>query len=258
MCRIGLFIGVLAFLPWSVFAGEKTPKQDYAEFSRLVHKIAVKQLPKQFEDNSGWGQMIEVPANLRLPGLRRIVKVGDHLEAPHGPWRRFHGKIEDPDKNLKIVVKDFKKLDDKTYRVFVDVDATILCHGEWQQWRKGLLIIGADAFADANITAAIVCDVGVSLDLKKFPPELNIEPKVKELGLDLVDFKLRDGPILNGERGKMLSSDLKDVMRTLIKASEPGVKEYANQAIVEGLKQGKGTVSVSAIMKALPKSGPRP
>ena len=34
-----------------------------------------------------------------------------------------------------------------------------------------------------NVTAAIVCDVGVALNLKKFPPELNIEPKVTELGM---------------------------------------------------------------------------
>ena len=253
MRRIGGLMAILALLPLTSIAGEPQPRRDYAEFSRLVHKIVVKQLPKQFEDTSGWGQRTEVPTNIRLFALRKIVKVGDHFEAPHGPWRRFQGKIEDPDKNLKIIVKDFKKLDEKTYRIVFDVDTTILCHGEWQQWQKGIMIIGAEALADANFTAALVCDVGVSLDLKKFPPELNIEPKVQELGLNLVDFKLRDGPILTGERGKAFSNDLKEVMRTLVKASEPIIKEYANQAIVEGLKEGKGTISARAIMKALPK-----
>jgi hypothetical protein len=246
-------IGILATLPFSVSAGEKLPRRDYGEFSRLVHTIVVKQLPKQFEDASGWGQMIEIPPNLRLMALRKVVKVGDHLEAPHGAWRRFKGTIEDPDKNLKIAVKDFKKLDSKTYRIDVDVDVTIMCQGDWQQWQKGLLLVEAGATADANIMAAIVCDVGVSLNVKKFPPELNIEPKVSELGLNLVDFKLRGDPIIKGQRGDALRNDLKEVLRSVFKASEPFVKDQANQAIVQGLREGKGTISAGAIMKALPK-----
>jgi ribosome maturation factor RimP len=250
--------GILALLPLSLAAQAptqpKVPKDEYVEFSKLIHKVVVKQLPREFEDNSGWGQMTEVPANLPLAGLRKLVKVGDHLEAPHGTWRRFKGKIEEPDKNLKIVVKEFKKLDDKTYRVKVDVDATILCRGEVQQWQKGLMLIGGEASADANVTAAILCDVGVALNLKKFPPELNIEPKVTELGLELVDVKVRGGPILKGERGKAMADDLKDMLRAVVKASEPLVKEEANRAIAESLREGNGTISARSILQALPKA----
>lgn len=245
-------IAVLACLPLGLSAGEKEPRQDYAEFSRLVHKAVVSRLPKQFEDTSGWGQTILPPAKLPLPQLRTFLKVGDHLELPHGPWRRFMGKIEYPDKQLKIMVREFKQLDDKTYRVVTDVDATIMCHGEWQQWQKGLMLFGIEAVADADLSATIVCDIGVALNLKKFPPELNIDPRVAELSLDLVDFKIRNGPLLKGEQGERLRNDLKDVLRSLIKASEPVVKEYANQAIAQGLKEGKGTISAGAILKTLP------
>jgi len=68
---------------------------------------------------------------------------------------------------LKIVVKDFKMLDEKTYRIVADVEATVLCHGEWQQWQKGIPLVGASASADADFKAAIVCDIGVSLNVKK-------------------------------------------------------------------------------------------
>jgi hypothetical protein len=245
-------IAILTLPLWLPAQELAKAKDEYAEFSKLVHKAVVKQLPKEFEDTSGWGQRIEVPDNLPLIGLRTLYKVGDHLEAPHGTWRRFKGKIEEPDKNLKIVVKDFKKLDDKTYRVVVDVDATILCHGEAQQWQKGLMLIGAEAYADANLTAAIVCDVGVSLNLKKFPPELNIEPKVSQLGLELVDIKVRGGPILKGERGQAMANDIKNMLRAAVKASEPMVKDEANRAIAQSLREGKGTISATAILDALP------
>ena len=252
MFRIGGLIGMLAVLPLSLSAGEPRPKNEYAEFSRLIHSIVVKQLPKQFEDASGWGQTTEIPANLRLMALRKFVKVEDRLEAPHGAWRKFKGKIEEPSKNLKIVVKDFKKLDEKTYRVVVDVDVTVLCQAEWQQWQKGLLLFEAEASADANLTAAIVCDVGVSLNIKRFPPELIIEPKITELGLNLVDFNLRGDPIIKGARGDALRMELKDILRSVVKSSEGFVKDQANLAIAQGIKDGKGDISAAAIMKALP------
>jgi hypothetical protein len=241
-----------AILPFTISAGEKKENpQEYAEFSRLIHSAVVKQLPKEFEDSSGWNQFIDLEPNLRLPKLRKVVKVGDKLMFPHGTWRRFKGKVEDPEKNLKIVVKEFRALDNKTYRVVADVDATILCWGEVLQWQKGLMLVGGEATADANLTAAIVCDVGVSLNFKKFPPELNIEPKVSDLKLNLVDITVRGGPALDGDG---LAKDIKDLLRGLVKASEPLVKDHANRAIAQSIKEGKGTISVDAIMKALPKS----
>jgi hypothetical protein len=255
MRPIPFLLTIIALFPLSLAAQTPAqPKEEYAAFSKIIHKVVVKQLPKEFEDNSGWGQMMEVPANLPLAGLRKLVKVGDHLGAPHGTWRRFKGKIEEPDKNLKIVVKDFKKLNDKAYRIVVDVDATILCRGEVQQWQKGLLLVGAEAAADANVTAAIVCDVGVELNVKKFPPELNLDPKVTELGLELVDVKVRGGPILKGEGGKALANDIKDMLRAAVKASEPLVKAEANRAIAESLREGKGSISAGAILEPLPKA----
>jgi hypothetical protein len=259
MRQHALVLPILAILPFSLSAQEKpapekpTP-QDYTTFAKLIHSTVVKQLPKEgFEDLSGWGQTIPAPDKLPLPALRTFIKVGNKLEVPHGTWRKLVGKIEDPDKNLKIVVKEFKPLKDTTYRVVADVDATFLCQVEMQQWQKGLLLIGGQIGADANVTAAVVCDVGTSFNFKKFPPEVTLEPKVVELGLDFVDFKVRNGPIIQGEFGDNLRKDLKEVFRGVMKASEPIVKDYANQAIVQSLKDGKGLISTDAILKALPK-----
>jgi len=242
----------LVILPLTLNAQDAETKPDYAAFSRLIHKHVTQEL-KEFKDESGWGQTIPVPPKLPLPGLRTYLKSGDEVVLPHGSWQRFKGKVEDPDKNLKIVVKDFKKSEDgKKYRLVADVDVTIVCAGEWQLWQKGLLIVSAASAADANFTAAVVCDVGVCLDIKKFPPEMQVEPKVTELGLHLVDLKFRHEPILKGEAGDNIRRDLKDLLRTLIKSKEAAFKDYANEAIAQGLKEGKGVMSASAILQVLP------
>jgi hypothetical protein len=253
VCLVAIFAGA----PLGLSAGETPPKKEYTEISGLIHKIVVKQLPKEFEDASAWGQTIPAPPNMPFAFLRKYVKVGDKREVPHGAWLRFKGKIENPGKDLKIAVKDFEKIDDKTYRIALDVEAKVLCQVEWQQWQKGLLLFGTNAAGDADLKAALVCDVGVSLNLTKLPPALNIEPKVSELGLDLVDFNFRDPPeFLKGEKALALGNDLKDLARAAIKSSEPFVKELANQAIAQSLQENKGTISAGAILKALPKYHP--
>jgi len=256
MRPIGIVIAIATLIPLNMSAGEKQTKQEYSEFSRLVHSVVVKQLPKEFEDASGWGQTIPVTEKLPFPGLRTYVKVGDKVEVPHGTWRRFKGRIEQPDKNLKIVVRDFKQIDGKNYRVAVDVDVIVLTHTEIQQWQKGLPLIGGQAVIDVNVTASMVCDINASFELKKFPPELKIEPKVTQLDLDLVDFKVRNGPIVGGEFGDNLRNDLKEIVRGVMKAAAPVVKDEANRAIVQSLKEGTGTISAAAIMKALPRPTP--
>src|SRR5438874_12554024 len=62
-------------------------KPDYTELSRLIQRIAVGQIPKVIEDNSGWTGSVPVPANLRLPRLKReLIKVGDRWDLPNGLW----------------------------------------------------------------------------------------------------------------------------------------------------------------------------
>jgi hypothetical protein len=135
----------------------------------------------------------------------------------------------------------------------MDVDANIFFRGEWQQWQKGLMIIGAEGAGDANVTAAIVCDINFALDFKKFPPALNVEPKVTELGLNLVDVKLRNPDGVKSERPIPLNHEIKELLNTALKAAEPIIKSRANQAIAQSLKEGKGSISADAVMKTLPK-----
>src|SRR5437868_3526058 len=99
--------------------------KDYSEFSRILHKIVVAQVPKYVEDNSGWGGSIPIPDKLPLPRLRTRIKVGDHEELPHGLWRKLRVNVDDPDKDVAIQVRSFEKIDAKTYRLSLDSQAAI-------------------------------------------------------------------------------------------------------------------------------------
>ena len=71
-------------------------------------------------------------------------------------------------------------------------------------------------------------------------------------GAGSYDFKFRHEPIIKGESGDNLRRDLKEMLRSMVKASEGAVKDLANEAIEKSLKEGKGTISAGAIMQSLP------
>ena len=158
-------------------------------------------------------------------------------------------KIADPGKDVTIQVKDFRPIDGKLYRLELEADVMLATAGEWQQWQKGLLLVGLGGEADASLRISVGCDLGVSLNFSKIPPEVNVNPKITDLTLDLKDIRPRGGPVFTDEK---LKNDIKGLLRSAVKFAEPQVKDIANQAIAQSLKDGKGAISAGALLKTLP------
>ena len=221
--------------------------------------MVVKELPKEFEDRSGWGQMVPLTEKLAFPNLPRTrVRIGDKEGYPHGLWKKFKVRINDPARDLKINVREFSKVDSKTFRLVVDSEVALAGDGDVQNWQKGLPLGKVSAQADALVGLGMVFDIGVTLDTKKFPPELNIEPRLADLKIDLKDFLLRRvaNPTTNisleGEAAKSFGDDWKDSLKALIKNFEPDIKSRANEAIAQSLKEGKGNISAASLFKMAP------
>lgn len=254
----GLLLCALA-PAWADDEPKANAQKDYADFSRLIHKMVIKELPKELEDRSGWGQMVPLTEKLRFPNLPRTrVRVGDKEGYPHGLWKKFKVHINDPDKDLKINVREFSKVDAKLFHLVVDTEVAFAGEGEIQNWQKGLALGKVAGQADAMLGLGTAFDVGVILNTKKFPPEVNIEPKLTDLQIDLKEFNLRrlvnptTNIALEGESAKKIGDDMKDMLRSLIKNFEPMIKARANEAIAQSLKEGKGNISAAALFKIAP------
>src|SRR5437764_2785256 len=129
---------VMVAFPLSVVAGDGPTRTDYADLSKLIHKMVLKQAPREHEEKFDWGTSIPVPEKLILPKLARTyIKVGDRKELAHGSWKRVHVKLENPDKDLRIKVKQFEKMDKGGYRAVIDAEAALKCDGEMNQWLRG-------------------------------------------------------------------------------------------------------------------------
>ena len=221
----------------------KEKAKDFSDFSKLLHRLVVAKAPKMVENRDQWGQTIPIPEKLRLPNAKRTyVKVGDHLELPDGSWRRTRVWLDDPAKDIVIVVRDFKKSDAKNFRLSLDAQAAIHSEGELQRWTKGLLLLNVSAQADALFTMNMEVDVAVSFKTDVFPPALVVEPKVAECKLVIKEFAVKkianvqiEGPLVTD-----LNNQMREYLQQLLTLSEPMVKTQINDVITEGLRDGKG------------------
>jgi hypothetical protein len=230
---------------------------DRAALGRMIHKAVVSQMPKVIETQSGWGETIPMPERLRLRGLRQAVPVGDHLELPHGHWRKVRAWMDNPERDLKITVLDLHRVDGKKYHLTLDADAPLHTESDIQQWQRGLRLLDVTARADVKLALRLDCDVALTLDTSAFPPSVKIEPTITDLKPELKDLKIRriDGrhvSIALGEQpAREAGSLVRGVLQDAIRHAEPQIKERANEAIARSLREGKGTLSAGAMLKAL-------
>jgi uncharacterized protein (TIGR03067 family) len=235
------------------------PRAEYAELSKFIQKIVVKDLPKEFTDASEWGKTIPIPAKLRLPNLRTRVKVGDHEELPHGLWKKSRAWLDDPAEDVTIHVRDLRKLESgKGHRLGLDITVALNAIQDIQHWQKGLATVGASAQARAVVLVALDIDVAVAVNGKKFPPELRVEPSVVDSKLLLKEFDLQRvtplfglGTNLEGDKAREIGNELKGAVQALMTARDGELRDRANRAIVQALQEGKGNISAASLFKAL-------
>lgn len=257
--RLATFGSVLAFASVA-FAGQpevepKGPpgKEPYAELSRLIRTLAVKHAPREFDDLSGWGKSAPPPKTLRLPNLlkRTTIQVGDRVEYAHGLWRKTKVKLENPERDLTLRVTSIKPGEGLTYRVGVEAQAKVRTENEFQQWLNGVLLVGLSAPAKATVRADLDCDVKVSLDVSKFPPGVTVDPKIVASTLSLEKFELFDPNLAKRPQLALdLNAELRQLLNGALRSAEPKIREEANKAVAQALRDGKAGVSAVEVYKA--------
>lgn len=247
-----LLAGLLAclVLSFAVSADDKT--RDYSELSKLLQKEVAEKCPKRFEDKSHWGRTVSAMTPVRMPRLpRTIVKVNGRDEFPDGSWKRSVFWLDDPAKQIQVRVVDVKHFDGNKHVVTVDAGVFVHCEREQQEWKNGFKLLGVTVKADARVNVQITCDIKITFDASKFPPDVLAEPKVAAIKIDLKEFDLHQigRVMLEGDLPRLLGNELKELLQQLIKAKENEIKDFANASIAQALKGGPARVSPADLLK---------
>lgn len=249
MQSIALLAGMW-FAAAPIPADVRIEKPGYRELAQLLHKQLLDRAPKQVEDQSDWGKTIPPPERLRLPRLRRTwVRVGDHMELPHGLWKKSRFWLADPEHGLRIVVLDLYRQENEQIRMRFQLDLDICAEGEWEQWLNGLRLLNVSARADVAVSVVVDCDVTTTLNLAKFPPIVETNPQVAGIRLALRDLQIRRiGPVILDET-RLVSEELRQLVEALMRTQEGPMRDQANAMIAEATRKQKLTMPPSLLVK---------
>ncbi|HKI34576.1 MAG TPA: hypothetical protein VKA46_22160 [Gemmataceae bacterium] len=250
---------LLAPVPLAAQTAPSPPSQEAAraDLARLIHKAIVSKLPPAYEDRSGWGHTVPLPDRLRLPRARRtLVQVGDRLEVPDGPWRKVRLRVDNPERDLRVRVTSFKRLDPMTYRVVFEADALLRAEADVQRWRNGLLFADLTAGADVALNVRLEFDVAALIDAGR-APRMRLEPEMRDLQLNLKEFTPRQvsfrraGVTLAGEGVEAAGAELKESLQGVLRSLEPDLKTRAGEALARAVRERRELLPAGELLKAV-------
>jgi hypothetical protein len=228
-----------------------------ADLERLIHDAVASRLGKVVEDASGWGRTIPLPEQLKRPQARRmIVDVDGHPEVPDGTWHKVRLWLADPERDLRVRVKSFRRLEATKYRLETSTDAALRTEADVVRWRNGILLADLTARARVSLNVSLGCEVSGRLDISVLPPELRLDPDLRELKIDVTEVVPtrvtlnRLGVTVGGEVLEAAGDELRDTLQALIRRREPELKKRAAEMMAKTLREGKGPLAAARMLQA--------
>lgn len=233
------------------------PERPAHEMEQLLHKALVSQLPKVYEDRSAWGQTIPIPDRLLLPRLRRnVIPMEGRSAVPDGLWRKTRLSVDDPARDMRLSVREFKAREAKTYVMSLETDAVVRAESDVQQWLRGLLMVSLTIPAEVHLHVDTVVEVSTRLDTSRLPPTLSLEPKIKDLKLSLRRFEpkrvtlQRLGLSVTGDVVERAGEEFRGALEGRLRSMEEGARKHMEETLVRSLKEKKGPLTPAALLKA--------
>lgn len=251
----------LLLAPASLAAQPAPPADEAAgaPLAHLIHTAIVAKLPPVFEDRSGWGHTVPMPDRVRRPRLRRtVVPVGDHMEVPDGTWRKVRLRVEQPDRDVRVHVRSFRRLDATSYRIVVETDVALRAEADVQRWRNGLELADLSAWAGVGLGVLVECDVAGRLDTRRMPPRIALEPQVRDVKLNLKEFTPRQvtfrraGVTVQGGPVEAVGEEVRGLLQEQLRSLEPQVKQRAGEALARLMKEGDPKKAAAVLQAVAP------
>ncbi len=201
--------------------------------SGLVNTIVRENLPADFESRDNWGQTTEIWAgvDIRREGLQ--IKTKRRKKAVNdGTWKLVRVRLVEPEQNLHLEVLGVRPLP-AAGRVEVDLaaDAQLEVFARLSQWELGVQLISLSANARARTQFRVRFELGMKLDPTKLPPDVILDPLVREAELRLVDFHLDRISQLGGSVARELGEEARGLLDRELNKQSARLPEKINRQI---------------------------
>ena len=222
---------------------------DAKQLDDLLTKLALESMPVRHVENKNWGQQserwdgIKVSfQNGKLHTKRRKKKVN------HGTWERYEISLVDPAESFSVELDNFQELakDEVSFEVAVSADVDVLARQS--KWVKGVQLYSISANGSASVQLVLSINLGSSMDVSKFPPDLIFDPLVAEADIELSNFRIDRISKAGGEFTQQLTRLVRGKIDQQIARKEEKLVEKLNAKLEKN--KDRFTLSVHDAVKS--------
>ena len=217
-------------------ANEPIAVRDAPEWCQnLMQRIVREHVPTRYVQDKDWGKTDKRWDGLKVQrnGWLRVTTRRRWKEVNHGTWKRYEITQIDPNENLTLQIDNVRDAGKGKVGFDVSVTSKLHVHGRTANWAKGVQLYSVSADADAQVQMRLSCEVGMKLDILKFPPDVVLIPEVTRADLDVTDFQLQSVSKLEGPVVKQFSKSVHSFLLDKIEEKRDQLPKKINRQIAK-------------------------
>ncbi len=214
-------------------------------FQTMMQRIVRENVPQKYVQDKDWGKTEKRWAGVKVQrkGMMNWYTKRQWKDVNHGTWKRYEVTQIDPNENLKMRIENVRDAGAGKVGFEVALKSRLHVHGRMANWAKGIQMYNISADANAAVEMRIWCQVGMTMDLRKFPPDVILLPEVTQADLNVTDFQLQRVSKLKGPMVQQLSGSVHKILLDKIQEKRNGLPNKINRQIAKN--QDKMRLSLS-------------
>jgi hypothetical protein len=188
-------------------------------------------MPHEYTDEKKWGSQKKRWNGIRL----RRDDDGGKLETErkykmvnHGTWKKYSASLIDPNHEFTVELTNMSSLPSGATRFDLEFSAHLKLDARQSKWVNGLQLYSFSADGHARIRLRITCQMQVSMDISRFPPDLIFAPTVTDADIVVDEFRLDRISKAGGEFAQQATRSARKVLDQKINEKETRLVKKLN------------------------------
>ena len=228
---------------------EATSADAGEELDSLITDMVLEAIPHTFKEDKDWGGQDERwdGIKIRREGLKIKTKRRKKM-VNHGTWKKYSAKLLNPEEEFSIAVKNMRETDDEKVAFDVHFSAHLAIDGRQSKWVKGVQLYSFSAQGHTKVRLVVGVELGVTMDINHFPPDLVFVPVAKQANLTVDEFRIDRVSKAGGEFAQQVTKGARKSLDEKLAEKQDKLVEKINKEFTKN--QSKLRLSVADALKS--------
>ncbi len=178
----------------------------------MLSQLIRESIPLDYDKQQDWGATREVTVGYRVDGKPFHYHVHRRKKAvEHGVWKHYKLRVVDPDKNLRLRLRDLRPLAPGRMAFTLDLESKLDAWGRAKVYQYGVHVIALEVEGDMQMRLQIDGEIALQATVVNGSAAIAVQPVVTDARLALDEFHLRRVSDARGPIVRELSDGVRSI-----------------------------------------------